>query len=70
MFESKGEALMRKLTVLVIATLLATAYAGTDASAKAHHKHAAASRQKPAATQSGEHPMTHLPVVAPDAFRA
>ncbi|WP_024506941.1 hypothetical protein [Bradyrhizobium sp. ARR65] len=60
---------MRKLTILVIAILLATAYAGSDALAKERHKASATKRHKPAATQPVEHPITRLPV-APDTFRA
>jgi len=59
---------MRKLAVLVIATVLATAYGGADASAKAHRKHVA-SHAKVAPRQPVEKPVTHVPV-PPDAFRA
>ncbi len=60
---------MRKLTVVVIATLLATAFAGGDASAKAHRKHSVSKAEKTAPTQPVEKPATRLPV-APDTFRA
>lgn len=60
---------MPKLTVLVIATLLATAYTAAAASAKAHHAHSTATRHKPVAKPPVERPVTHLPV-PPDAYRA
>jgi len=59
---------MRKLAVLVIATVLATAYAGADASEKVHRKHAA-NPPKAAPAQSVDHPVTRLPVPV-DTFRA
>ena len=63
---------MRKLAILVIATVVATAYAGADASEKAHRKHAANPPKTPAKAsraQSVENPVTRLPVPA-DTFRA
>ncbi len=60
---------MRKLTILVIASLLATAYAGADASERAHRRHAAANPQKAAPTRPVENPATRLPVPV-DTFRA
>jgi hypothetical protein len=59
---------MRKLAVLVIAAILATAFTSVDASAKTHHKHAA-NHAKAAPTEPVEKPQTRLPV-PPDAFRA
>ncbi len=59
---------MRKLAVLVIATVVASAYAGADASEKAHRKHAA-NPPKASSAQPTENPMTRLPVPV-DTFRA
>ena len=59
---------MRKLAILVIASLLATAYAPVDARERAHHKHVA-SPAKAAAPEPTEKPVTHLPVPV-DTFRA
>jgi len=59
---------MRKLAVLVIATVVATAYAGADASEKAHRRHAA-TPSKASRVQPVENPVTRLPVPA-DTFRA
>jgi hypothetical protein len=67
---------MRKLAILMVATMLAIAYAGADASEKAHRKHAAnpprgaskgPSKAEPA--RPGENPVTRLPVPV-DMFRA
>jgi len=58
---------MRKLAILVIATAVATAYAGADASEKAHRRHAVPPKASPA--QPVENPVTRLPVPA-DTFRA
>jgi hypothetical protein len=67
---------MRKLAILMVATMLATAYAGADASEKAHRKHAAypskgASRgtSEAAPARPSENPVTRLPVPV-DMFRA
>lgn len=61
---------MKPLTVLVIATLLATAVSTSDASAKTHRKHSVAGMHKSKATQPSEKPVTtRLPVPA-DMFRA
>jgi ABC-type glycerol-3-phosphate transport system substrate-binding protein len=60
---------MRKLTVLVIAALMAIAFCGADASAKTHHKHSAANSHKSHSSEPVEKPVTHLPV-PPDAYRA
>ncbi|HLG82144.1 MAG TPA: hypothetical protein VKY22_14095 [Bradyrhizobium sp.] len=59
---------MRKLAVLVIATVVATAYAGADAAEKAHRKHAA-NPPKAGPAQPVENPVTRLPVPV-DTFRA
>jgi len=59
---------MRKLAILVIATIVATAYAGADASQKAHHKHAA-NPPKASPVQPVENPVMRLPVPV-DTFRA
>jgi hypothetical protein len=59
---------MRKLAILMVATMLATAYAGADASERAHRKHAA-NRPKGNTDQPVENPGTRLPVPA-DTFRA
>lgn len=59
---------MRKLAILVIATVVATAYAGADASEKAHRKHVA-SPPKAAPVQPVENPVMRLPVPV-DTFRA
>jgi hypothetical protein len=59
---------MRKLAILVIATVAATAYAGADASEKAHRKHAA-NPPKASPAQPLENPVTRLPVPV-DTFRA
>jgi len=59
---------MRKLAILVIATVLATAYAGADASERSHHKHPAkAARAAP--SEPATSPATRLPVPV-DTFRA
>jgi hypothetical protein len=63
---------MRNLAILMVATILVTAYAGADASEKAHRKHAAnpsrgASEAAPA--RPGENPVTRVPVPV-DTFRA
>jgi hypothetical protein len=59
---------MRKLAILVIATVLATAYAGAGASERPHHKHPAkAARAAPG--EPATPPATRLPVPA-DTFRA
>jgi hypothetical protein len=63
---------MRKLAILMVAIMLATAYACADASEKAHRKHAAnpskgASEAAPA--RPSENPVTRLPVPV-DMFRA
>jgi hypothetical protein len=70
---------MKRLAVLVIATVLATAYAGADASEKGHRKYAvhppkiaaktAAKTAKTAPGQPVEKPVTRLPVPV-DMFRA
>lgn len=67
---------MRKLAILAIATTLATAYAGADASERGHHRHAAdhhkslsAKAGKTDQAQPAERPVTHVPV-PPDTFRA
>ena len=59
---------MRKLTVFVIAALLATAFSGADASEETHRRHTTSSPQKtrPAPV---ENPVTRLPVPV-DTFRA
>ena len=59
---------MRKLAILVIATVVASAYAGADASEKTHRKHAA-NPPKANSAQPTENPMTRLPVPV-DTFRA
>jgi hypothetical protein len=59
---------MGKLAILVVATMLATAYAGADASEKAHRKHAA-NPPKANTDRPVENPATRLPVPA-DMFRA
>jgi len=59
---------MRRLAILVIATMLATAYAGADASERGHRKHTA-NPHKAAPAQPVEHPVTRLPVPV-DTFRA
>jgi hypothetical protein len=59
---------MRKPAILVIATVLATAYAGADASERAHHRHAAGPA-KAAPHEPATNPMTRVPVPA-DTFRA
>jgi hypothetical protein len=62
---------MKRLAVLVIATVLATAYAGADASEKVHRKHAVhpPKMAKAAPGQPVEKPVTRLPVPV-DMFRA
>ena len=60
---------MHKLTVLVIAALLATAFSGVDASEKTHRRHATSSPQKTRPAQPVENPATRLPVPV-DTFRA
>jgi hypothetical protein len=74
---------MRKLAILVFATVVASAYAGADASEKAHHRRAAsppkavqtkvaqtkATQTKAAPAQPVETPVTPLPVPV-DTFRA
>jgi hypothetical protein len=66
----QGEVQMRKLTVLLIAALLMTAYTdGADASARAHRKHSAFNLQKRTPTQPVQNPVTRLPLPA-DTFRA
>jgi hypothetical protein len=60
---------MRKLTILVIASLLASTFAAADASAKAHRRHTAPGPQKTAPAQAPEKSVTRLPVPV-DAFRA
>lgn len=60
---------MRKLAVLVIVTLLTTAYVGANAAERAHRRHSVSKPQKPAATLPVENPVTRLPV-PPDTFRA
>lgn len=64
---------MRKLAILVIVTTLATAYAGADASEKAHHRHAGTLHKAGPATSAPaeptEKPVTRLPVPV-DTFRA
>jgi hypothetical protein len=57
---------MKRLAILVIATTLATAYAGAGASEKTHRKHAV---NPPKQTQPVEKPVTRLPVPV-DTFRA
>ena len=59
---------MRKLAILVVASVLATAYAGADASEKPRHKHAA-NPPKASPAQPVQNPTTRLPVPA-DTFRA
>jgi hypothetical protein len=59
---------MRKFAILVISTVVATAYAGADASEKHHRKHAA-NPPKASPVQPVENPGTRLPVPA-DTFRA
>jgi hypothetical protein len=59
---------MRKLAILVIATIVTTTYAGADASEKAHRKHAA-TPSKTGPVQPAENPVTRLPVPV-DTFRA
>jgi hypothetical protein len=59
---------MRKRAILVVAAMLATAYAGAEASEKAHRKHAA-NPPKARPEQPVENPVTRLPVPA-DTFRA
>lgn len=61
---------MRKFIVLVIATLLAVTSGVAAASAKAHRIHSAAVRHKRTAKAPVERPITHLPIVPPDAYRA
>jgi hypothetical protein len=56
---------MRRLAILVIATMLATAYAGAAASEKTRRKHAA----NPPKTSEQQNPETRLPVPV-DTFRA
>jgi hypothetical protein len=74
---------MRKLAILVFATVVASAYAGADASEKARHRRAAsppkavqtkatqtkATQTKAAPAQPVETPVTPLPVPV-DTFRA
>ena len=62
---------MRKLAILVIATMLATAYTGADASEKTHHKQTAHPSAKTTAAPSepSAAPVTRLPVPV-DTFRA
>ena len=63
---------MRKLAVLVIATVVAIAYAGADAAEKAHRRHAAnppKNPPRPSSVQPAENPPTRLPVPV-DTFRA
>ena len=59
---------MRKLAILVIATVVVTAYTGADASEKGHRKHAAPP-PKAGPVQPVENPVTRLPVPV-DTFRA
>ena len=59
---------MRKLAILVIATVLAIVCAGADGSEKAHRKHAA-NPPKAAPVQPFQNPTTKLPVPV-DTFRA
>jgi hypothetical protein len=59
---------MRRLAILVIATMLATAYSAADALERVHHKHSA-NPHKAAPAQPVEHPVTRLPVPV-DTFRA
>jgi hypothetical protein len=61
---------MRKFTILVIATLLAATSGVVAASAKVHHAHSAAVRHKHAVKSSVGRPITRLPIVPPDAYRA
>ena len=58
---------MRKLAILVVASILATAYAGADAAEKGRHKHANPPKASPA--QPVESPTTRVPVPV-DTFRA
>jgi hypothetical protein len=75
---------MRKLAILVIATIVASVYAGADASEKARHRRAAnppkaavqtkavqtkANQTKAAPVQPVENPVMPLPVPV-DTFRA
>jgi hypothetical protein len=74
---------MRKLAILVFATVVASAYAGAEASEKSHHRRAAsppkavqtkatqtkATQTKAAPAQPVETPVTPLPVPV-DTFRA
>jgi hypothetical protein len=60
---------MRNLAILVVATMLATAYSGADASEKAHRKHAANPPKANSEQRPVENPVTRLPVPA-DTFRA
>lgn len=69
MLTAKGKP-MRKLTVLVIATLLAATSGVAAASAKAHRAHSAVVRHKRTAKSPAGRPITHVPVVSPDAYRA
>ena len=59
---------MRKLAILVVASILATAYAGADAAEKGCHKHAA-NPPKASPAQPVESPTTRVPVPV-DTFRA
>jgi len=59
---------MRKLAILVVASVLTTAYAGADASEKPRHKHAA-NPPKASPAQPTETPTTRVPVPV-DTFRA
>ena len=63
---------MRRLAIVVVAAMLATAYAGADASEKTHRKHPAnppKAAAKVAPGQPVENPVPRLPVPA-DMFRA
>jgi hypothetical protein len=60
---------MQKITVLLIASLLATALATPGASARAHRRHPPAHPQKTQSTEPAKKPITRLPV-SPDTFRA
>jgi hypothetical protein len=59
---------MRKLAMLVVATTLATTFAGAGAADRSHHKHAA-NPPKASSAQPVENPASRLPVPA-DTFRA
>jgi hypothetical protein len=59
---------MHRLAILVIATIVATAWAGADAAEKTHRKHAP-NPPKASPAQPVENPVTRLPVPV-DTFRA